>query len=70
MFPLLYSTWTSGRTCCKNRELLSVTWQPGWERLGKRDTWMCMAEALSHSPETTRKLLISYIPIQSKKFKV
>ena len=31
---------------------------------------ICMAESLHRSPETTTILLIGYIPIQNKKFKV
>ena len=34
------------------------------------DTCICMAESLPYSPETTTTLLVSYIPIQNKKFKV
>ena len=37
---------------------------------GKMDTCICMAEFLYCSPETTTQLLHSYIPIQSKKFKL
>ena len=37
---------------------------------GKMDTCICMAEFLYCSPETTTQLLLSYIPIQSKKFKL
>ena len=43
-------------------------WQPGWEgSLGEMDT--CMAESIHCSPETITTLLISYTPIQNKKFK-
>lgn len=35
---------------------------------GRTDTSVCMAESLCHSPETIT-LLISYIPMQNKKFK-
>ena len=34
------------------------------------DTCIYMAESLHSSPETTTTLLISYTPIQNKKFKV
>jgi len=37
-----------------------------WRRI---DTCICMAEALHCSPETITTLLISYTPIQNKKFK-
>ena len=37
-----------------------------WRRM---DTCICMAEALHCSPETITTLLISYTPIQNKKFK-
>ena len=33
------------------------------------DVCICMAESLCCSPETITTLLISYIPIQNKKFK-
>ena len=47
--------------------LVNVMWQPGWEgSLGEMDT--CMAESLHCSPETITTLLISYTPIQNKKF--
>ena len=38
-----------------------------WERM---DTYICMAESFCCSPETITTLLISYNPIQNKKFKV
>ena len=38
-----------------------------WRRM---DTCICMAESLCCSPETIITLLISYNPIQNKKFKV
>ena len=37
-----------------------------WKRM---DTCICMAESLWHSPETITMLLISYTPVQNKKFK-
>ena len=37
---------------------------------GRMDTCICTAESLRCSPETTTKLLITYTPIQNKKFKV
>ena len=37
-----------------------------WETM---DTGICMAESLCCPPETITILLISYIPIQNKKFK-
>ena len=44
--------------------------QPGWEEsLGKIVASICMAESLPCSPETITTLLISYTPIQHKKFK-
>ena len=36
--------------------------------LGEEDTCICMAESLHCSPVTTTTLLISYTPIQNKKF--
>ena len=43
----------------------------GWAGL-QENGYVCirMAESLHCSPEATRILLIGYIPIQSKKFKV
>ena len=38
-----------------------------WGRMGM---CTCMAESLCCPPETTTTLLIGYIPIQNKKFKV
>ena len=35
---------------------------------GRTDTCICMAESLHCSPVTTTTLLISYTPIQNKKF--
>ena len=37
---------------------------------GRRDTFMCIAESLPYSLETTTTLLIGYISIHNKKFKV
>jgi len=37
---------------------------------GKINTCIRMAESHSCSPETTRTLLISYTPTQTKKFKI
>ena len=36
---------------------------------GRMDTCICMAESLHCPPETITAFLISYTPIQSKKFK-
>ena len=36
---------------------------------GRMDTCICIAGSLCCSPDTTTALLISYIPIQSKKLK-
>ena len=36
---------------------------------GRMDTCICMAESFRCSPETVTTLLISYTPIQNKKFK-
>ena len=65
---LLYSTWNSAQCC-----------MPVWIG-GFQGEWMCiyiyiciytyiyMAQSLHCSPETTTTLLISYTPIQNKKF--
>ena len=37
---------------------------------GRIDPYICMAESLRCSPESTTTLLISYNPLQNKKFKV
>ena len=36
---------------------------------GRMDTCICMAESLHCSPQTITMLLISYTPIQNKKFR-
>ena len=70
---LLYLKWITNRDLrYRTWTLLNVTWQSGlggggWVRM---DTCMCTADSLSCSPETTTILLISYTPIQNKKFKV
>ena len=45
-----------------------VVWMGG-NFMGRMDTCLCMAESLLCSPETTTTLLISYTPVQNKKFK-
>ena len=59
---LLYSTWNSA-------QFYVPAWMGGrfW---GRMETRICMAESLRWSPETATVLLISYTPIQNKKFKV
>ena len=48
-----------------HRTPFNVMGQPRWEAsLG--DTWICMAESLCCSSETTTTLLIGYTPIQNK----
>ena len=37
---------------------------------GRMDTYVCMAETLRCSPETSTSFLMDYTPIQNKKFKV
>ena len=57
------------RAHCAQRALCSghvAAWMGGG--LGRRDSRICTAGSLSCSPETTRKLLLSYIPIQSLTF--
>ena len=47
--------------CVAQRNLLSVTWQPGWEgSWGRMDTRICVTESLYCSPETITTLLIGY----------
>ena len=54
----------------KVKKTKGLMWQPGWEGgLQRMNTCVCMAESLCCSPETITTLLISYIPIQNKKFK-
>ena len=69
---LLYLKWITNRDLrYRTWTLLNVTWQSGLEGAWvSMDTCMCMADSLSSSPETTTTLLISYTPIQNKKFKV
>ena len=60
-----------GTYCITHGTLLNVIWQPGWEGVRERmDTCICMAESLHCSPKTVTKLLISYTPIENKKFKL
>ena len=63
-------TWLVTRIYCLAQEtLLNFTWQPGWEgSWGKMDICTYMAQFLCCSPETIITLLISYTPIQNKKF--
>ena len=59
------------RTCCvAHGILLSALWQPGWEgSLGENGhVYVYMAESPHYLPGTTATLLISYTPIQNKKF--
>ena len=58
---LLYSTWNS--TQC-----YVAAWMGGGFA-GRVDTCICMAESLHCSPEIITTLLVSYTPIQKKKFK-
>ena len=56
----------------QHRELSSVLCGSlDWGGVCRRlDTCICMAESLRCSPEAITTLLISYTPIQNKKFKV
>ena len=56
---LLYITWNSAQ-CCGSLDGRGV-----W---GRMDTCICVTESLHCSPETITTLLISYTPIQNKKF--
>ena len=50
--------------------LLNVMWQPEWEgSLRENASCIFMAESPRYSPEAIATLLISYTPIQNKKFK-
>jgi len=42
----------------------------GGEFRGRMDTRICMTESLFFSPETITILLVSYTPIENKKFKL
>ena len=68
MYTLLYSKWITN----KHMGLYSVLCGSlgGTGVWGRMDTCLCMAESLCCSPETTTISLISYTPIQNKKFKV
>ena len=71
-YTLLYLKWVT------NKDLLDSTgnsaqcylaaWMGG-QFCGGVDTFICMAESLRCSPETTTTLLISYTPTQNKKLK-
>ena len=61
MCTLLYLKQITNKNCIAQGTLLSVMWQPGWERVwGRTDTCICNAESLCCSPETVTTLLISY----------
>lgn len=49
--------------------MLSSSWD-GRRVCGRKDTCICMPESLCHQLETIKTLLISYAPIENKKFKV
>ena len=68
MYTLLDSKWITS----KHMELYSVLCGSldGTGVRGRMDTCLCMAESLCCSPESTTTSLISYTPIQNKKFKV
>ena len=70
MFTLLYLKLITNKDyCIAHGTLLNVMWQPGWEGcLGRMDMCICIAESLRSSPGTITTLLISYTPIQNKKF--
>jgi len=74
MYTLLYSKWITNKDlfCIAHGTLPNVMCQPGREKgMGENGyTYICMVESLHCSPEITRTLLISYTPIQNKKFKV
>ena len=59
---LLYSAWNSARCYCGSLEGRRV-----WRRM---DMCICMAESLHCSPEIIMILLISYTPVENKKFKI
>ena len=59
---LRYSAGNSAHLLCASLDERGV-----WGRI---DTCIWMAESHSCSPETIRTLLISYTPIQTKKFKI
>ena len=69
MYTLLYLKWINNKDLLYNNgTVFNVMWQPGWVRgWGIMDTCIHVAESLPCSPETLT-LLISYIPIQNKKF--
>ena len=72
MDTLLYLKWITNKDLLYNMELSSVLCGSldGREVLGRMDVCICMTESLRCSPETTTTLLIDYISIQNKKFKV
>ena len=71
MYTLLYLKWMTNRDMlCSTGALLmlrgSLDGRGVW---GRMDTCVCMAESFSCPLETITTLLISYTPIQNKKFK-
>ena len=51
------------------KEFAAVNSLDGRRVWGRIDTYTCMGEFLCSSPETITTLLISYTPIQNKKFR-
>ena len=64
MYALLYLKWITykNNNCRAQGTLCNVMWQPGWEgSLERMDTSICMAEALSYSPETITIFFVNWL---------
>ena len=68
IYTLLYTKWKTNKdllcSTCNSTQAYVSAW------MGEGYTYICMAESLHCSPETITVLLISYTPIQNKKFKI
>ena len=64
-YTLLYLKWITNKDLLYRTLCGCLDGRAVW---GRMDTCICMAESLRCSPKTIKTLLISYIPIQNKKF--
>ena len=65
MYVLLYLKWVTNKDLLYSTGNSAQCYVPAW-----MDTCTCMAESLHYSLETVTALLIGYIPVQNKKFKL
>ena len=65
MYILLYLKWVTNKDLLYSTGNSAQCYVPAW-----MDTCTRMAESLHYLPETITALLIDYIPVQNKKFKL